>query len=202
MPKVQKRDNFLIPHDFPQLSSSYMTRNLLPLLSLWRRKQQPTPVFLPREFHGQRSLVGYSPWDQSRTWLCDWEISPYREDDGLCHLPVGKWGQGDDPYRYLVGVESALCRHWNEQGKEFMAWVCSLKSYEPKWGKYRGGSDDNESACNARDLGLIPGEGRSSQEENGYPLPYSCLGNAMDRGAWWASVHGVAKSRILLNDYH
>ena len=61
-----------------------------------------------------------------------------------------------------------------------------------------GGSDGKESACNARDLGLIPGKGRSSGKENGHPLQYSCLGNAMDRGAWWASVHGVAKSQILL----
>ena len=43
------------------------------------------------------------------------------------------------------------------------------------------------------DLGLIPGLGRSPGEENGNPLQYSCLGNPMDRGAWWAVVHGVAK---------
>ena len=120
----------------------------------------------------------------------------------ICHLPVGKWGLKQWSYRYLVGVENALCRHWNGQGKEFMARVCSLKSCEPKWGKCRGGSDGKESACNARDLGLILGEGRSSGEENGYPCQYSCLGNAMDRGAWQASVHGVAKSQILLRDCH
>ena len=41
--------------------------------------------------------------------------------------------------------------------------------------------------------GSIPGSGRSSGEGNGNPLQYSCLGNLMDRGAWWATVHGVAK---------
>ena len=43
------------------------------------------------------------------------------------------------------------------------------------------------------DLGLIPGSGRSLGEGNGNPLQYSCLGNSMDRGAWRATVHGVAK---------
>ena len=49
--------------------------------------------------------------------------------------------------------------------------------------------------ANAGDVGLIPGSGRSPGEGNGIPLQYSCLGNPMDRGAWWAVVHGVAKSR-------
>ena len=44
-----------------------------------------------------------------------------------------------------------------------------------------------------RDLGLIPGSGRSPGEGNGNPLQYSCLENSMDRGAWWATVHGVAE---------
>ena len=51
-----------------------------------------------------------------------------------------------------------------------------------------------EFACNAGDLGLIPGLGRSPGEGNGYPLQYSGLENSMDRGAWQATVHGVAKS--------
>ena len=50
-------------------------------------------------------------------------------------------------------------------------------------------------AGDARDLGSIPGLGRSPGVENGNPLQYSCLGNPMDRGAWWATVPGVANSR-------
>ena len=50
-------------------------------------------------------------------------------------------------------------------------------------------------AGDIRDVGLIPGSGRSPGGGNGNPLQYSCLGNPMDRGAWWATVHGVAKSR-------
>ena len=49
-------------------------------------------------------------------------------------------------------------------------------------------------ACNAGDLGLILGSGRSPREGNGNPLQYSCLENPMDRGAWQAMVHGIAKS--------
>ena len=52
-----------------------------------------------------------------------------------------------------------------------------------------------ESACNAGDPGLIPGLGRSSGEGNGNPLQYSHLENPMDRGAWQATVHGIARVR-------
>ena len=55
-------------------------------------------------------------------------------------------------------------------------------------------------AYNAGDLGLIPGLRRSSGEGNGNPLQYSRLENPMDKGAWWATVHWVAKSRTRLND--
>ena len=58
---------------------------------------------------------------------------------------------------------------------------------------FHGGLDSKESACNAGDLGSIPGLGRSPGEGNGNPLQYSCLENPMVRGAWWAIVYGVAK---------
>ena len=67
---------------------------------------------------------------------------------------------------------------------------------------FPGGSDGKESACNVGDLGLIPGSGRSPEEGNGSPLQYSCLGNTVNRGAWWATVHGVAKLRIQLSDWN
>ena len=51
-----------------------------------------------------------------------------------------------------------------------------------------------KSACNVGDLGFTPGSGRSPGEWNGYPLQYSCLEKSMDRGAWWATVHGITKS--------
>ena len=60
---------------------------------------------------------------------------------------------------------------------------------------FPGGSDSKEFACNAGDPGSFHGSGRSPGEGNGNPLQYSCLESSMDRGAWWATVHGVPKSR-------
>ena len=65
---------------------------------------------------------------------------------------------------------------------------------------FPGGSDDEESACSAGDLGSITGLGRSPGEGNGHPIQYLCLENSMDRGAWWAVVHGVAKCWTVLSD--
>ena len=53
-------------------------------------------------------------------------------------------------------------------------------------------------AGDIRDMGSIPGLGRSPEGEHSNPLQYSCLENPMDRGAWWATVHRVAKSWTLL----
>ena len=63
-----------------------------------------------------------------------------------------------------------------------------------------GDSDGKESACTVGDLGSIPEFGRSPGGGHGKPLQYSCLGNPMDKGAWWATVHGVGKSQTQLND--
>ena len=62
------------------------------------------------------------------------------------------------------------------------------------WG-FPGGSEVKTSACNAGDLGSIPGLGKSPGEGNGNPLQYSCLKNPMYGGAFWATVHGVTKSQ-------
>ena len=62
------------------------------------------------------------------------------------------------------------------------------------------GSDDKESACNAGDLGLIPGSGRSPGGGNGNPLQHACLENFKDRGAWQATVHEVTESDMNLEN--
>ena len=67
---------------------------------------------------------------------------------------------------------------------------------------FSGDSNGKESACNVGDPGSVPGSGRSPGERNGNPLQHSCLENSMDRGAWWATVHGVAKSQTWLSNYH
>ena len=55
------------------------------------------------------------------------------------------------------------------------------------------GGSGVKNPVSAGDVNLIPESGRSPEEGNGYPLQYCCLGNLMDRGAWWAAVHGVAE---------
>ena len=65
---------------------------------------------------------------------------------------------------------------------------------------FPGGSDGEESACNAGDLGSIPWLGRSPREGNGNPFQYSCVENSTDRGAWWAMVHGVGKNWTRLSN--
>ena len=76
----------------------------------------------------------------------------------------------------------------------------------PKWASlgnirgFPGGPDGKESACNVGDPGLTPGPRRSPGEGNGYPLQYSYLDNSMDRGSWWATVHGIARSQKWLSD--
>ena len=71
------------------------------------------------------------------------------------------------------------------------------------WGEegFPGGASGKESACNARDLGLIPRSGRSPGEGNGNPVQYSCLKNLTDRGAWRAIVHRAAKSQTRLTEH-
>ena len=66
---------------------------------------------------------------------------------------------------------------------------------------FPGGSGGKESTCNAGDAASVPGAGRSLGGGNGNPLPYACLENPVGRGAWWATVHGVAKSQTRLSDW-
>ena len=63
-----------------------------------------------------------------------------------------------------------------------------------------GGSDGKESACTMGDGGSIPRSGRSPGEGNSNSLQYSCLENSMDRGAWWATVHGVTKNQTQVSE--
>ena len=66
---------------------------------------------------------------------------------------------------------------------------------------FPGGSDGKTSAYSVGDPGSIPGSGRFPREGNGNPLQYSCLENPMDVRSWWATLHGVAKSRKQLSEF-
>ena len=76
---------------------------------------------------------------------------------------------------------------------------CQLSIYTelPRWPALVG-KDQPANVGDGRDAGSIPGSGRSPGEGHGTPLQYSCLENPMDRGAWWAAVHGVTQSRTRL----
>ena len=83
---------------------------------------------------------------------------------------------------------------WLFESLKFHLWFALCQGFP-------NGSDGKESTCNARDLGSIPGLGRSPGEGNGNPLQYSFLENPMDGRAWQAIIHGVSKSRTRLNDF-
>ena len=67
---------------------------------------------------------------------------------------------------------------------------------------FLGGSDGRELACNEGDVDATPGLGRSPGEGNGNLLRYSCRENSVDRGAWWATVHGVTQRQAWLSSQH
>ena len=92
---------------------------------------------------------------------------------------------------YNAGDLGSISRSWRSAGEGIGYCL-----------QYLGDSDGKESACNAGNLGLIPGLGRSPGEGNSYPLQYSGLENSMDRGAWQATVHGVAKNWTWLSSWH
>ena len=93
----------------------------------------------------------------------------------------------------LIGYHEQCCDEYLYE--DFIVDICLHSGGVPRHeiADFPDSSVGKESACNVGDLGLIPGLGRSPGEGKGNPLQYSCLGNPMDRGAWWATVHGVAK---------
>ena len=131
----------------------------------WRRKWQPTPVFLPGESHGWRSLEGYSPRGRKK-------LEDVHNQILSCFIKLW-WRRQWHPTPALLPGKS--------HGRR------SLVGCSP-WGREE--SDTTEQLHFHFSLSCI-GEG------NGNPLQYSCLGNPMDGGAWRATVHGVAKSRLM-----
>ena len=80
-------------------------------------------------------------------------------------------------------------------------WVALTETPQVSQG-FSGGSVVKNPPANAGDMDSIPGLGRPSGEGNDNPLQHSCLGNPMDRGAWWAIVHGITESRTWLGNWH
>ena len=90
----------------------------------------------------------------------------------------------------IQNVEQVFKQHLVVRFTNYVV-LCSFKPYI----SLNGDSDGKESTCNAGNAGLSPGSGRSLGEGNGNPLQYSCLKNHMDRGASWATVHGIVKNQ-------
>ena len=108
-----------------------------------------------------------------------WDLVPWPVMEPRPH-PLGAWSLSHRTTREVPSVVN-FSAVWHY----FLCYAC--------YTGFPGGSDGEESACNAEDLGLITGLGRSPGEGCGNPLQYSCLRNPTDRGAWWAIVHGVTK---------
>ena len=147
------------------------------------------------------------------TEACDWQGQTQKQthEEDLClsfpNSPAGK--------RHTEGVCLDIClsQHFPKPVPEERFYRSLQEGSMPsEFGKHHllqpplgmlgfpGSSDGNKSACSAGDLGLIPGSGRSPGEGNGNWLQYSYLENPMDRGIWWATVQGVAKSGTRLSD--
>ena len=110
---------------------------------------------------------------------------------------------------FLIGKDPDAGKDWGQEKKgstedEMVGQHHWLSGHEfeqtPGNNGFPNSSDGKASACNAGDPGLFPGSGKFPGEVNGNLLQYSCLGNSTDRGSWWATVHGVAKSQARLSD--
>ena len=148
----------------------------LPALQDWRRQWHPTPVLLPGEPHGRRSLVGCGPWGREESGTTERLHFHFHalEKEMATHSRVLAWripGMGEPGG--LLSMGSHRVRHdWSDLAAVAVqdTWVQSLGWEDPL------------------------------KKGIGYPLQYSCLKNSMNRGAWWATVHRVAKSRTQLSD--
>ena len=174
-------------------------------------------------FNGRADVEAEMPilWPpDAKSWLIwkdpdagkDWE----QEEKGTTEDEMVGWhhrlnghGFGWTP---AVGDEQgglACCGSWGHNDSDWTEWlnwnelmcVCILQPLKLPWVGLPWWCNDKESACYAGDMGWIPVSGRSPGEGNGNPLQYSCLGNPMGRGAWWAIVHVVAKSWTWLSKW-
>jgi len=135
---------------------------------------------------------------------------------GMMHIKTGSTKTHTPPLKlnhraFSTQKEKRLMRWAHKTEMQGEKRISTVFKGQPSMGSFRdfflltmgfsGSSDDEECACNTRNLGLIPGSGRSPGEENGYLLQKSCLENSMDRGTWRATVPGISKSQIQLNNW-
>ena len=145
-----------------------------------------------------------------RHWGCGvaWRSCPSSWGDSSPSFPLPElrgWDSWVGHQRCRCALRLCLCVSprqgvWHLR-QCFERWIfsSSLDAGLRKMG-FPGDLNGKKSFCNAEDLGLIPGSGRSHGVGNGNPLHYSCLENPMDRGAWWATVYGIEKGQTRLSD--
>ena len=150
--------------------------------------QAPPSLGFSRQEHWS-GLPFPSPMHESEKWK--WSrsvVSDSYQPHGLQPTRLfHPWG--------FPGKSTGVGCHCLLRYKGLMKWFYLQTSWS-----FPGGSDSKESSYNAGYKGSIPGLGRSPGEGNGYLFQFSCLENLMDRGAWWAAVHGVAKSWTQLSN--
>ena len=110
------------------------------------------------------------------------------------------WNKIKSTYLALISIKHITSRQGLKPLYQVKCWGYSINTSSINSG-FPGGSEVKASACNVGDLGSIPRTGRSPGEGNGNPLQDSRLESPMDGGAWWATVHGVAKVRARLSDF-
>ena len=132
------------------------------------------------------------------TWLLYFFLSPFEE-----------LGCFSGCLRSSAGIQELFCGIYSTfkcSFDEFVGEKVFSPSYSsvilaPPWMFYLSFGDASGKEPDIRDAGSIPGSGRSSEEGNGSPLQYSCLGNSMARGAWRAAVYGATESQTQLSDW-
>ena len=124
-------------------------------------------------------------------------------------IQKGWFGETQAHYEQLRPAAPRMClstveRHSHGSLHSLMPCELRIRTQEFRCPKMQVGVpwwlSGKESTCHAEDVGSIPGSGKSPGEGNGNPLQYSCLEDPMDRGAWWATVHGVTKSWTRLSN--
>ena len=149
----------------------------------WRRKWQPTPVFLPGKLHGQRNLEGYSLWSSKESDKTEQLTLPYIYIHINTHIHTYVWKT----------IEKV------EKKNQFLIKFFFAQSLSFKLGFYLFFSLSlSFSLPYLSNLNSILAPSSPCGEGNGTPLQYSCLENPRDGGAWWAAVYGVSQNRAEL----
>ena len=133
------------------------------------------PSLLPSISVFSKESVLHIRWP--KYWSFNFSLSPSNEYSGLISFRID-WFD----LRAVQGTPKSLLQHHSSRAS--ILWHSAFFMVQLSTMSFPGGSDSKASACNAGDLGSIPGLGRSPGEGNGNPLQYSCLENPMDGGAW------------------